>query len=451
MAVSYVKSIVQADDTTSLNTQSFTASASNAGDAIVVLVACGVTGTPLTVTLTATGWTFTQLGGINTGVVSGSTNVFSALFVAIAPNTSSTTFTVTWQNVGGFIEHTALGDEFTGNDQTGGLATFDNFGSSFSAGSGNPSIDIVPFNNNDAVWMGTVDGASSAGTIGGNTATKGSDDGSGDITQYFVLSGGAGTKVTCSITGSNTGFLAHACTIAPPVGSIDGLRVDNWCKGYASAIVASVQTNALTTAGPNELLVAFSGYDDQSNVGDVTVTGGGLTWHKLTSANSTTTGGGMKGCACVSWAYASSKLTAQQFTGTFGTSNPGWLVVVAFIGASSSGIGATAVAGSTTGTPTKSLTTTAANSWVWGCAWDWTSNVVPVPGSGQIVYDSFDDIGNGDSGWVQLQALQTASSGTSVTINNTTPSGDNWALNVVEILSGAQFTTCTWLGSAAIV
>src|ERR1051326_2217855 len=102
-------------------TDTFTAFAGGANDAVVIGVLCtnGGSSTPTNVTITASGWNFTRLG-----TISGS-NSWTAIFGAVAPNTASTVFTVTWTAPTNCSSFSELGDEFSGNDTTGGTTTFD--------------------------------------------------------------------------------------------------------------------------------------------------------------------------------------------------------------------------------------------------------------------------------------------------------------------------------------
>lgn len=219
------------------------------------------------------------------------------------------------------------------------------------------------------------------------------------------------------------------------------LGIDNSWKGTGQANnVTTLSSASITTARANELLVVFMGSDQASITnGTFTIVGtGGLSWSAVTVANSSTTGAaGQHGAAGVAWAWASSQVVGQtigiRITSTSLT--PTWLLVVAFTGAISAGLGATAIAGNTTGVPTKSLITTASNSWVWGTIWDWTSNATPATPGNQTQRDIWNDAGGGDAGWVQYVTIPTASSGASVTINNTSPTTDEWNLAMVEILA----------------
>src|SRR4051794_4272010 len=64
--------------------------------------------------------------------------------------------------------------------------------------------------------------------------------------------------------------------------------VDKTVTTHQSAAAKTIVSPALTTAGPNELLLAFVTSDGPSGAGSISfsgVTGGGLTWHLVRRAN----------------------------------------------------------------------------------------------------------------------------------------------------------------------
>lgn len=217
------------------------------------------------------------------------------------------------------------------------------------------------------------------------------------------------------------------------------LAIDTSIKGTTSGSSGSITTPGLTTAGANELLIAFCGGDGSTGVGDghvTNITGGPGGWAEVNRANSQTIAGGnnWNGWASIWWTFAPTKLTAATFTMTF-SAGPGWILIVAFTGADTvDAIGASNIAGAASGAPSKSLVTTKDNSWVWGTIWDWSNNVTPTIPANQTQQDIFNDTTSGDSGWTQYVTLTTPSTGTSVTINDTAPTADNWNLCMVEIL-----------------
>lgn len=292
----------------------------------------------------------------------------------------------------------------------------------------------------------TTDGSTPAASTAGTCSAGSTYSTALNITTSGTVVKALGTKSALSNSAVTTSSAFTINPFFPNLASMGvsgpgpflDISIDNSWKGTSTTTGTSVNSAAVTTAGPNELLVAFSGADIQafsSGGTTISVAGGGLTWHPVVNANGTGTGNGQFGMASVSWAYASSQVVAQAMTATLSAGTCAcWIHVIAFKNASSSGIGASAIAGNTTGAPTKSVTTTAANSWVWGSVWDWSNNVTPVLGGSQTQRDIFNDSTNGDSGWTQYSTQPTAASGTVVTLNDTSPSTDNWSEVIVEIL-----------------
>jgi hypothetical protein len=149
-----------------LGAQAFTA-----GDAVVLVVTCdNIATAPTAVTVTAPGWTFTQLAPIYGNATYGST------FAAIAPDTAPTTVTVSWTAAQQCGNGTVLGDEFTNNDPTGGTVTFDAHNETFT--NGDCLGTVTAGHANDMVWAACA----GTGMVLGIPADyiRGADDGTGD-------------------------------------------------------------------------------------------------------------------------------------------------------------------------------------------------------------------------------------------------------------------------------
>jgi hypothetical protein len=71
---------------------------------------------------------------------------------------------------------------------------------------------------------------------------------------------------------------------------------------------------------------------------------------------------------------------------------------------------------------------------VLGVGNDWDNAITRTPGTGQtVVHQYLPPVG--DTYWVQMQNSPTLLSGTSVTINDTAPTGDRYNLSIVEVLA----------------
>jgi len=99
----------------------------------------------------------------------------------------------------------------------------------------------------------------------------------------------------------------------------------------------------------------------------------------------------------------------------------------------SGAIGATGSANAASGGPAASLVTTRNTSWVFGVGNDWDNAIARTPGANQSLVHEFLSP-SGDTYWVQKQNATTPLSGTTVTINDTAPTGDRYNLSIVEVL-----------------
>jgi hypothetical protein len=208
--------------------------------------------------------------------------------------------------------------------------------------------------------------------------------------------------------------VASYCT--PPV-------VDTVYETFSSSTTTSIQVNA-----NKELLVAFVQSDGPARGSQSsTVSGGGLTWTKVASENKAL------GDAEVWFAISPTKITHQTIKAT--ASIPGYdenMTVVTFENAA--GIGASGTFYSTKGAPTGTITTTQPNSWVWASGNDWGGDAARKAPPGQNIWVQALDLTVKKAFWVQSTTNPTLSVGTSVTINDTAPTGDPFNLVLVEIL-----------------
>jgi len=113
-------------------------------------------------------------------------------------------------------------------------------------------------------------------------------------------------------------------------------------------------------------------------------------------------------------------------------------------GAGSGAIGATASGNAASGAPSASLVTTRAGSLVLAVGNDYDRPIARTPGAGQVLVHQY-LAPVGDTYWVQRQSAPTAAAGTSVTINDVSPTGDRYNLTLVEVMppgtgGGGTFT-----------
>jgi len=151
---------------TNSTADTFTAAATTAGDAIVLHLYCTSNMAVTGATIDAPGWTFTTLG-----FTGSATNTdWVADVSAIAPDTLSTTFTVTWAGTTRCQFMDELGDELRG--------TIDAHVETLGA-TGNCAASVTP-TAAGVVWAACSGNVSACGS----GFTKGADDGNNDWSEY---------------------------------------------------------------------------------------------------------------------------------------------------------------------------------------------------------------------------------------------------------------------------
>jgi hypothetical protein len=202
----YVGSFVAQTNLSGASSDTFTMAAQHAGDAMLLHVFCETGTTPAMVTIAGTsGWTWTMLTSL------GSASSFrGAAFGAVAPDTASATFTVTWAigtDTCSFIDE--MGDELTSTDPTGGAMTFEDaaIGASMT---GNCDTTVTTRSANAALWTACTTNCVSAPAAG---FTKSSDDGHCDASAYRLTTDPANTPEAISFA-TTTGSTFIATSVA---------------------------------------------------------------------------------------------------------------------------------------------------------------------------------------------------------------------------------------------
>ena len=304
-----------------------------------------------------------------------------------------------------------------------------------------------------------TNGSGASVTLSGSSSASTTADGSGNFS-FAGLSNGNYT-----VAASKSGFSISPASRTVTVNNSDmpginftavaGLVIDAIAFRDTTSASTTATTSAFSTASANELLLAFVASDATSSGMTVTgVSGGALTWTLVRRTNT------QKGTAEVWRAFANAQLSNVTVTATLAQSVISTVTVVTFIGSDTTGangsgaIGATASGNAGSGAPTASLVTTRNGSWVLGVGNDFDNAIARTVGANQtMVHQSLST--SGDTYWVQRQNSTTLISGTSVTINDTAPTGDPYNLTVVEVLppGGAYGISgsLSALGSAATV
>ena len=204
-------------------------------------------------------------------------------------------------------------------------------------------------------------------------------------------------------------------------------------QGSASNIVS---TSAFATSAGNELLLAFISADSTAspNTTVTKVSGGALTWALVERTNV------QKGTAEIWWAFAPSALSGVTVTATLSQKVDSSLTVMSFTGVNTSGtngsgaIGAVGSGSANPGAPTATLVTKGNGSLVVGVGDDWDNSIPRTPGTGQTIVNQY-PAPVGDTYWVQMQNSPILLSGTTVTMNDTAPTGDRYNMSIVEVLA----------------
>jgi hypothetical protein len=176
-----------------------------------------------------------------------------------------------------------------------------------------------------------------------------------------------------------------------------------------------------------DLVVAFvAANGPKTALQTTTVSGGGLTWYRIMSRDNPA------GSDTEVWvALPSGTLRGIAVTASGGIKGyDEVLTVVTFKNAA--GIGPESFASATSGAPHASLTTQAANSWVFAIGADWHKYAPRTPAAGQLVISEVKAL-SGATVWLQATNTATAKSHTPVTISDTKPASDPYNLLLVAI------------------
>lgn len=224
--------------------------------------------------------------------------------------------------------------------------------------------------------------------------------------------------------------------LAPPANA--NLAIDASVSTDQSPAKATVTSPSFSTTTSNELLLAFveTDYLTGANTTVTGVSGAGLTWVLVVRTNV------QSGSSEIWRAFALAPLSSVSVSATLSHSVVSSLSIVSFSGVNTSGtngsgaIGAIASANAKTGAPSATLVTTQNGSWVFGGGNDFDNAIARTPGPGQSLVHLY-LTPTGDTYWVQMQNAPTLLSGTSVTINDTAPTGDRYNLSLCEVLPAA--------------
>lgn len=225
-----------------------------------------------------------------------------------------------------------------------------------------------------------------------------------------------------------------------PQANAAGMAVDVLVTKQQTSPGTSITSPTFTTSQNNELLLAFIASDGPGGSGTQrisSVTGGGLTWTLRKRVNAPGTGTSEIWQAVATNSLRNVSVKASRASGSY----VGLITVASFTGANLTHMGAVGGASASSGAASASLTTTRANSWVWGVGNDWDTAAARTLGVGQTKVSEVVNTSVGDTQWVQRQNTPTAQSNTTVLLNTTAPTRTQWNLATIEIPSASADTT----------
>jgi RHS repeat-associated protein len=315
-----------------------------------------------------------------------------------------------------------------------------------------------------------------AGSPGGTLTLSGVNFGSAQGSSIVTFNGTTATATSWSPTsiavtipnGASTGNVV--VTVGGQasnglrfiIANASGLAIDQTSFTLYSAVNGSMATPLSTSSG-NEVLLALVATAPNGSFGGPIASpfqGAGLTWVRVEIANT------QSGTAEVWRAFSPYVLNNASVRYFPARATDVLITVIALLGADTSGtngsgaIGALATANSASGAPTATLTSTRANSFVFGAGDDPTNaatNVARTPGPNQVILNQSvvnQCIGGvcqpiSNTLWTQQVLGSIAAAGTNVTVNDTAPATDSYNLSIVEVLPSPNPLAITAAASPA--
>jgi hypothetical protein len=252
-----------------------------------------------------------------------------------------------------------------------------------------------------------------------------------DVSKGLPVGGTASTGNTCTVASTALAFAIFLDEAKP---AFNGLTADEYAEGSITASASTLTLTGTQTNAPNVTLLAMISVNkDTATVSSIATTG--LTWTFVTRVNTNA------GCVELWRSFAATPLAAVSTVVTFSIAVVSANVMACgFIGTDfTSGDGSSAIGSIATGTmtaaaPTINLTTTRNNSWVWAVTNTANISGTLTAGSAQTIMRSQSDATNATAGWMWRQNARTPLTGTTVTMNSTSPTTGTGNIMAVEIL-----------------
>jgi PKD repeat protein/lysophospholipase L1-like esterase len=278
------------------------------------------------------------------------------------------------------------------------------------------------------VSAGTPVAFDATGSTGGSALNYAWDFGDGTAgtgvkpIHSYATAGSFTPQLTVTDAGGDQGFTDNGpITVSPTAG---GPLLDS----KATADGRGTTAVAISTPTAGDTLLAFVAADGEGrNAQRARVNGGGLRWTLVGRTNR------QGGTAEVWTAHAAGPLSAVRIRGSLSDGDYRLsLTVVAF--AHAGGVGHETSASSRSGSPTVTLPTSAANSWVFAVGNDPTTATARAVGLSQVLVSQ--TAARRTTHWVQSQQTAAGAAGTPVLINDSAPITDRWNITAVEVLAG---------------
>jgi beta-lactam-binding protein with PASTA domain len=256
------------------------------------------------------------------------------------------------------------------------------------------------------------------------------------VTTAASTTAAAGTVISQTPTGGSTAPAGSNVAIVVSLGTAPTI---------ATTVTRTLTAPNLTIASPpfavagNTLLVAFISADAvPAGAGVNTIVNSinnnaslpALTWTRAARANV------QRGTAEVWWAFSPTARASMTATAVLNSSQVASMTIVGFQGAANSLVGAASItANNPTGNPTQpsaTITTTRANSWVYGVGVDWDLGRVLTPSANATMVNQVISASN-DTYWVERITNPQVLGGVPVTIGATGTTTDRWNFAVIEI------------------
>ena len=223
---------------------------------------------------------------------------------------------------------------------------------------------------------------------------------------------------------------------SPPSAILSGPTSTVTCNSFTPPVGSVIEAVLVLDGGPANVA---------QQVLNVSNTGAVLSWRLLQRSNNYRGDGTLGGAVETWWAYNANYQAAMTVTANFATAASGGMMqVLVFTGAApdqSLAAATPAWQGSPGALPSATVTTTAANSRVWGAVLNYVQQEGPVAPAGQQLYGA-QPVWSVGFGWIQYVAATVAAAGTAVTVNDTAPSC-YFNMLAWEVLAGNPITVAT--------